>query len=390
MQRHSNIGRIAFVVLLVLLVAACGSAEPTAAPTAVPQVEPTAEPVVEPMAEPEAEVSGEPVKIAFTYSGSASDLGWTYAHDQGRLAVEEAFPNVETVYAEFVPYSEEASRTIEQFIADGAKMVFATSDLGEFLYDVSAAHPEITFVEGNGYAQFDNLSCYWIDLGMTDYLLGVAAGLLTESNELGFVTSFPIPINYTDVNAFTLGAQSVNPDVTTHVVMINSWFDPPAHRQAAEALADDGVDFIFSNLDDASAIQVAEERGVWVGDSFVSRPEFGPNAYSNSVLFLWSPVYVSEVEAFLDGTWEGNRVDIWPYGIGTDLGEWGQNVPQEVRDQVEEVRQKMLNEGFDPFVGPITDSKGELRVVEGEGVDAEFRRSGWDWAVQGVEGMDEE
>ncbi len=371
MFRQPKSAKLTLVLLFGILLAACAPAQPTAPPEA-PATPPPEEPVL----------------IAFAYSGSATDYGWTYAHDQARLAVEEEFPNVETVYAEFVPYSEEASRTFEQFIADGAKMIIAGSEFDDFLYKVAEAHPDIVFVETNGSAQSDNVSSVWIDVGMADYLLGVAAGLLTESNQLGYVTSFPIAITYTQVNAFHLGAQSVNPEVTTHVVLINSWFDPPAHRQAAEALVDDGADFVMSNLDDAASIQVAEERGVWVGDSFAERPEFGPNAYTSSVLFIWNPVYISEVKSFLEGTWKGNRSEIWPVGVGTDLSGWGENVPQEVIDQVEEVRQRMLNEGFNPIAGPLYDSKGELRVAEGEELSAEFCRTEWDWAVQGVVGMD--
>jgi basic membrane protein A len=386
MFRQSKSAKVTIVLLLSILLAACTPAQPTTPPEASPQ--PTVPPEASATREPEP--SDESVLIAFAYTGSATDLGWTYAHDQARLAVEEAFPNVETVYAEFVPYSEEASRTFEQFVADGAKMIVATSEFDEFLYKVAEAHPDVVFLEVDAAKQYDNVISVFVDVGMPYYLVGMAAGLLTESNQLGFVTSFPMPISYTAVNAFQMGAQSVNPDVTTHVLLINSWYDPPAHRQAAEALVDDGADFIISNLDDAASIQVAEERGVWAGDSFADRPEFGPNAYTSSVLFLWKPVYVSEVGAFLEGTWEGNRSETWPLGVGTDLGPWGEKVPQEVIDKVEQVRQQMLNEGFNPFVGPLHDSKGELRVAEGEELSAEFRRREWNWPVEGVLGMDEE
>jgi basic membrane protein A len=383
----SKSAKVTLVLLLGILLAACAPAQPTVAPeaSATPEARPS-----EASATSEPQPSGGEVLIAFAYTGSATDLGWTYAHDQARLAIEEEFPNVKTEYAEFVPYSEEASRTFEQFIADGAKMIIATTEFDEFLYKVAEAHPDVAFLEVDGAKQSDNVISVFVESGMPYYLVGVAAGLLTESNRLGFVTSFPMPINYTAVNAFQMGAQSVNPDVTTHVVLINSWYDPPSHRQAAEALVNDGADFVMSNLDDAASVQVAEERGVWVGDSFSDRPEFGPDAYTTSVLFLWDPVYKAEIKAFLEGTWEGNRSEIWPLGVGSDLSPWGEKVPQDVIDQVEEVRQQMLNQGFNPFVGPLYDSKGVVRVAEGEELSAEFRRREWNWPVQGVVGMDEE
>lgn len=376
MERHWKLTiPLILVVLVATVLGACAPAAP-AEETAPPAEEETTAP------------AEETVKIAFAHVGPISDEGWTWSHDQGMKAVEEAFPNVETAYVESMPFSDEASRTLEQFVADGAKMIFITSEYADFVYKVADAHPDVVFLETNGHRPTDNLVAYYVEHEDPSYLIGMAAGLLTKSNKLGYVGSFPYPSVYTSVNAFHLGARSVNPDVTTNVVLINSWFDPSAARQAAEALVDGGADFLFGIMDEAAYLEVAEERGVWAAMWNTDIRRFGPNAYVSSILLDWGPFYVSEVEAYLNGTWEGNRMVLLPLGGGVDRDEWGQNVPQEVRDQVDVVRERrMINEDYNPFVGPIYDAEGNLRVPEGEELTDEFLYKDWDWAVEGVVGM---
>lgn len=397
---------VSVMVLLGVLLSGCGSQEPTPAPEtaaaepAKPTDEPTSAPETSeqaaptevaaesPTQVPESEESEEQTLVAFGFSSVTTDYGWTMSHDLGRQAVEKEFPQVKTIYVESLPFSEEASRTLEQFIADGAKLIIIAAEYGEFIYKVAEANPDVKFLEANGSQQFDNVTTYYFANGIGEYLLGVAAGLLTKSNKVGFVTSFPIPINYTSANAFHLGARSVNPDVETNVILINSWYDPAAHRLAAETLIDGGADVIYSNLDDPSAIQVAEEKGVWVATAFTERSQFGPNAYMNSLVLDWGPFYISEVQSMLDGTWKGNRVEILPLGDVMHLGEWGQNVPQEVRDQVESVSQQIMDGTMYPFVGPIYNAAGEPVIPEGEQMSLEFMRTEWVWPVEGVSGLE--
>ncbi|MBN1314577.1 MAG: BMP family ABC transporter substrate-binding protein [Anaerolineales bacterium] len=387
---------IIVIILLAILISSCGSKVPTKAPeptvapatSTVEQAPPTEKPAENPTQVPETEKPAGEVVVAFGFSSVTTDFGWTMSHDLGRQAVEKKFPQVKTIYVEAMPFSEEASRTLEQFIADGAKLIIIAAEYGEFIYKVAEANPDVMFFEANGSQQFDNVSTYYYANGLGEYLLGMAAGLLTESNKLGFVTSFPIPINYTSANAFHLGARSVNPDVETNVILINSWYDPAAHRLAAETLIDGGADVIYSNLDDPSAIQVGEEKGVWIGTAFTERSQFGPNAYLNSTVTDWGYLYTAEVEALLNGAWEGNRIVISTLGEVVDLGEWGQNVPQDVRDQVEIVHQQILDGSMYPFVGPIYNADGELVIPEGEEISLEFMRTDWVWPVEGVSGLE--
>lgn len=358
------------VILLVtaVLLSACGGA---ATPT--------------PAEAPEATTaSAEPLIVAFAHVGPVSDEGWTWSHDQGRLAVEAAFPNVETMTIESMPFSEDATRALEGLVAAGANMVFVTSGYADYLYEVARAHPDVAFFEcgAPGPEDLTNLVGYAIDSHNVAYLLGMTAGLLTESNKLGYVGAYPGI--YGDVNAFELGALSVNPEAISEVVFVNSWFDPAAESQAANALIDDGVDVLYGIMDDPTYLTVAEERGVWAVMWNTDMRRYGPNAYVSSVLLNWNDFYVSEVQAYLDGAWTGGRFVSLPLGEGVDRDAWGQNVPADVQTQVEAVREQILG-GWSPFVGPISDAGGTVRVESGVAMAWSDIVLAWDWPIEGIQ-----
>lgn len=336
-----------------------------------------------------AETDESVIYLPFSSDSPISDEGWGWSHNQGRLAVEEAFPGeVKTVIVENVPYSAEASRTFQQFCNDGAKLCYICCEMADFLGDVAKKNPDVKFLECDGHqAVTDNLVTYYIAHWDPSYLIGMAAGMLTKTNKLGFVGSFATPAVYTGVNAFQLGAASVNPKVTTQVVLINSWFDPSKAKQAAEALADSGVDFLFGIMDEAAYLQVAEQRGLWAAMWNTDVRRFGPNAYVSSVMLDWSGFYVSEAKAILDGTWKGNRNVILPIGQGVDRDVWGKNVPAEIARKVEKVRDKMIRDGYNPFVGPIYDNEGKLRVPAGEELTPKYLQHKWNWPVKGTTGL---
>lgn len=328
----------------------------------------------------------EPLFIAFAFNGTLSDEGWTWRANQGRLAVEEAYGDrVRTAYAESVAYSEEGSRVMEQFIADGADMVIENTGYAEILWNVVENHPDVAFM-GMNIPKFENEKGYYAQTQFSAYLIGVAAGMMTETDQLGYLCSFPGI--YTDVNAFQMGASSVNPDVVTQVACINSWYDPPAARQAAEALIDAGADFLFGIMDDPMMLVVAEENGVWAATKTTDLRRFGPSSYVTSELYLWDDFYVDQVGKLLEGSWSGGDMELLPLGVGTDIDDWGENVPQEVRDQVDAIRERMLNEGYTPFVGPIHDSDGNVVIPEGEVLTPEYCFGEWNWTIEGIVGAE--
>lgn len=322
--------------------------------------------------------------IAFGHVGPIADEGWTWSHHVGLQAVAEAFPQARILEVESIPYAADATRVFRQFVSEGAQIVFVTSNYGDFLYSVADRAPEVAFVDCNGYRPTDNVRWYYIAHWFPSYVIGVAAGMLSKSGQLGYVGSYPVSTIYTSTNAFLMGARSVNPDATLQAVMINSWFDPQAAHQAGTALADNGCDFLFGIMDEAAYLQIAEERGIWAAMWNTDIRRYGPNAYVSSIILDWREFYVDQVRQRLAGTWTGGGT-ILQFGAGVDRDVWGQNVPDDVQEKADAVRTEILN-GYNPFVGPIKDSTGAVRIAEGEEMD-EMAMYNWDWSVEGVSGV---
>ena len=322
--------------------------------------------------------------IAFGHVGPIADEGWTWSHHQGLEAVRAALPQARFLEVENIPYSADATRIFRQFVSEGANLVLSTSNFGDFFYAVTDRAPDVAFLDCNGYRPTDNVRWYYIAHWNPSYVIGVAAGHLSKSGKLGYVGSYPVPTIRTSTNAFLMGARSVNPDATLQAVMINSWFDPQAANQAGIALADNGCDFLFGIMDEAAYLQVAEERGIWAAMWNTDIRRYGPNAYVSSVMLDWREFYVDQAKQRLAGTWTGGGT-ILQFGKGVDRDAWGQNVPADVQQKADAVRTEILN-GMNPFVGPIKDSTGTVRVAEGESMD-EMDLYNWDWSVEGVSGV---
>ncbi len=323
--------------------------------------------------------------IAFGHVGPISDEGWTYSHHQGLLAVKEKYAKAKYLEVENIPYSADATRTFRQFVAQRANLVMLSSEYGDLLHAVSDKAPNVAWMECNGHSVAANRSWYYVKHWLPSYVTGVAAGLMSKSGKLGYVGSLPVPTVFCGVNAFLMGAQSVNPNATMQVILINSWFDPQAAAQAGTALIDNGCDFLFGVMDEAAYLQVAEKRGVpavmWNTD--VRR--YGPKSYVSSIVVDWRQFYVGQVGARLAGTWQPGQRILLAMGEGVDRDPWGESVPDAVRTQADAVRSKMLT-GYSPFVGEIKDSSGRVRIAKGQAMDDSTLYE-WDWPIAGVTGL---
>lgn len=335
-------------------------------------------------AEPLAPVAEEDAVIAFGYVGPTSDEGWTWTHEQGRLAVQEAFPKARTIYVENIPYSADASRTFRQFVSEGANMVITNSNYGDFMYDVAKNAPETAFLHCDDRTLMDNLGVFYPSHWYPSYVTGVAAGHMSESNKLGYIASFPVPTSFAGSNAFLLGARSVKPDATLQVIAINSWFDPQASTQAARALIDNGADVLFGIMDEPGYLQVAEQRGKKAIMLNTDSRKYGPEAYVSSILFDFRKFFVDQVRARLEGTWTAGQY-LLPFGDGTDRDAWGETVPAEAAGAADEAREQILG-GWNPFEGEIKDNKGEVRVAAGQSMSNDDLYN-WNWSVEGSSGL---
>lgn len=335
----------------------------------------------------EAEEGKEPFRVAYVHVGPVGDLGWTYAHDQGRLKLEEELPYVETAYSELVTEGPDATRIIEQYANQGYDMVFATSfGYMDSVMEVAEEYPDVLFEHCTGYKTAENVSIYdgrgyegW-------YLAGITAGHMTESNVLGYVAPYPIPEVVRNLNALTLGAQSVNPEVEVHPVWIMDWFNPPAEREAAQALLDTGADVIARESDSTEPDKLAQEAGVYaIGYNAISQ-DVAPDAVLTAPIWDWGVYYVDTVEKAYNGEWETHAY--WGHMSDRimELAPFGDMVPQEVRNDVNAAKEVILSGELHPFTGPIKDNSGALRVTDGETMSDEELLS-FDWLVEGVVGQ---
>ncbi len=331
-----------------------------------------------------AAAADEPLKIGFVYSSLIGDAGWTYQHDLGRLMVEEAFGDrVETAYVESIDGGADAERVIRQFASQGYGLIFGTSfNHMNPMARVAAQFPDIAFEHATGYTQDTNLAIYHTRAYESRYLVGMVAGMMGDS--MGVVASYPIPEVLRGINAMTLGARSVNPNFTTRVVWISTWFDPGLERTAADALLDQGVDVLAHFTDSPAVVQAAEDRGkhvVALGDM----AQYGETSHLTALVYNWGPYYVERTQMVLDGTWE--TANTWE-GISADMmtiAPFADSVPQEVRDMVMAKKAEIGASEFHPFQGPLVAQDGSTKVPVGE-IPDDMMLLSMDFYVEGVEG----
>ncbi len=332
--------------------------------------------------------AADPVKIGFVYVSPVGDAGYTYQHDLGRKAIEEAYGDkVDIRFVESVAEGPDSERAIMAFANQGFKAVFATS----FGYmnptiKVAKRFPDLAFEHASGYRRAQNVNTYLARFYEGRYLTGLVAGSMTKSNVLGYVAAFPIPEVVRGINAFTRGIREVNPKASVKVIWTNSWFNPNKEREAAEALIAQGADVLTLHADSPATVLAAEEAGIYAVGYNSDLSKFGPKSHLTASVTNWAPYYVQQVGKILDGTWEGNQ-DVWD-GISKDmiqLAPFNHVVPQTVRDQVMKAKKEIAEGKRHPFAGPLKDNKGKLRVKAGQTLSDE-EMLGVNWYVEGVQG----
>ena len=331
--------------------------------------------------------AAEPLKVGFIYVGPVGDAGWTYAHDQGRLALEkELGAKVKTTYVESVPEGADAERVIRKLAADGNKLIFTTS----FGYmnpteKVAKAFPNVVFLHATGFKTLKNMGTYETRLYEGAYLNGVLAGKMTKSNTLGVVASFPIPEVIRNINAFTLGAQSVNPAIKTKVIWVNSWYDPAKERQAAETLVAQGVDVMNQNTDSPATLQVAQEKGVYAFGWVSDMTKFAPKAHLTAATNSWGGYYIETTKAVLAGTWKPTEVHGGMKEGMIKMAPLNPVVPADAAKAFEAKKAALTAGTLNPFMGPIKDQSGAVKYPAGTAVPLKDLLS-MNFYVQGVDG----
>ena len=327
------------------------------------------------------------LKIGFVYPSPVGDVGWAHELDNGRKAIEAAFGDrVETVVAENIPEGPDASRIMNQMASTGAKMIM----LGSFGYmndglKLAKKRPDMTFIHASGYKLADNFGNFQTRNYETAYLAGIGAGFVTKSNILGIVAAYPIPEVVGIINAFTMGAQLVNQDVSVKVVWLNSWFDPSKAQESARSLVSQKADVLLSLYQDTpSVVAVAEEMGVYVVPTSSDMKKYAPNHLLVSQQIDWGPHFVEMVKNTLDGNFKGT-----PYWGGMKEGavrmeSWTPNLSADQMSLINEKTAELKAGAFHPFTGPIVDQAGATKLADGEVIE-DGALLGIKWLVKGVE-----
>jgi basic membrane lipoprotein Med (substrate-binding protein (PBP1-ABC) superfamily) len=365
--------RLAAALLAAALLSACGGA-PAAAPSG-------------PASGPAAG-GAKKTKVGFLYVGPVDDYGYNYAADQGRLAMaKDLSATVETVSAENVPEDANAERVMEQMIKDGATIIFPTS-YGHFgpAVNVSKKHPEITFLHQGGLEPKEHVSSFFGEIWQMVYASGVAAGRMTKTNKLGYIVAFPIPQTLLNINAFQLGAKSVNPNVTTTVVFTASWCDPAKNSEAANSLIDQGIDVLTQHQDcPKPVIEVAEKRGAMSVGYHADASVVAPKGWITAAIWNWGPLYEKMTQEALAGDFKTPK--LLRLGVKDNvvtLAPFGPGVSKEIQDQVLKVKQDIIAGTLKPFKGPVKDQSGKVRI-EGDQPDTVTLEK-TDYLVEGVIG----
>ena len=335
-----------------------------------------------------APAKAEPLKIAFAYVGPVGDGGWTFAHDNGRKAVEKEFGDkVVTSFVEKVPESADAERVIRDMAGQGNKLIFGTTfGYMEPMLKVAADMKDVKFEHATGYKSADNMRTYDSRTYEGAYMAGVVAGKMTKSNTLGVVASIPIPEVIRNINSFTLGAQSVNPKIKTKVVWVNEWFNPPKETEAATALINGGADVLMQNTDSSAVLQTAEKLGKRAFGWDSDMTAYGPKAHLGSAVINWGPYYIKAVRDALEGKWTGNQAAWWGVKEGAiDFVSVAADVPEDAKKKLDEVKAGLKDGSFVIWKGPIVGQDGKEVLAKDAVADDKFL-GGINFYVKGVEG----
>ena len=326
------------------------------------------------------------LKVGFIYLGPVGDLGWTYQHEQGRLAlVKELGDKIETTTLENVPEGPDAERAIEQLVRAGNKLIFTTSfGYMDPTLKVAKKYPNVHFEHATGYKRDKNMSTYSAKWYQGRYIQGLIAAKMSKSGVLGYIGSFPIPEVVSGINATIVAAQTINPNIKVKIIWANTWFDPGKEADAAKALIDQGADVIMQHTDSPAAMQIASERGKLAFGQDSEMIKFGPKTQLTSILDTWGPYYIERVKAELAGTWKSE--DTWG-GLDSHMFAMAPytNMPDDVKKMAEDAQAAITAGKLHPFKCPIVGQDGKEVECKGGSNLADGQILGMNFYVKGID-----
>lgn len=331
----------------------------------------------------------EPLKIGVIYLSSPGDQGYSYMHDVGTKAMEEALGSkIEVMTLADIPEGPECATAIEQLVGAGCKLIFANSfGYMDYMYQMAEQYPDVYFAHCSGYLTRDNMCNYFGRMYQMRYLTGMIAAKMSPTGKMGYVGACTIPEVVRGLNAFTLGARAVNPDATVQVVWTNTWYDPGLERDAAQALLDAGCDVIAQHQDTTQPAKAAMEKGKYaVGYNADFRELVGDDKVLVSAMWNWGNFMTPCAESVIDGTWIPNQ-SYWG-GLEDNmchLSPISPLVPESFQKEIMSIEEEMKDGNFDVFWGEIKDNKGNIVQKAGEKM-SDSDMLAMDYLVEGVIG----
>jgi basic membrane protein A len=329
------------------------------------------------------------LKVGFIYIGTIGDAGYSYAHDLGRKAIEEKLGSkgVTTIKVQNVPETAEAEKAMRNLIDQGCKAIFATSfNYMDYVEKVAKEYPDVKFFHCSGNkSNTTNFVNYFGKIEQARYLSGIAAGLKTKTNKIGYVAAMQIPEVIRGIDAFTLGVRSVNPKAVVNVKWTNTWLDAQLEKDAALALLNEGNDVITQHQDTTGPQIAAQEKNAFaIGYNSDSR-NAAPKAYITAPVWNWGVYYVDQVQKILDGTWKAeNYMGTMKDGL-IDLAPLTDNAAPGTKEKIEAVKAKIVDGSLDIFAGPVKDQKGNIKIAQGATM-TDKEQLECKWFVEGVNG----
>jgi simple sugar transport system substrate-binding protein len=335
-----------------------------------------------------------PITVGIIYVGPRDDFGYNQAHAEAAAQLKK-IAGVKVVEEENVPETQAVQRTMQGMIAqDGATLLFPTS-FGYFdphMLAIAQRNPNVRFAHCGGlWTQGKhpaNTGSFFGYIDEAQYLNGVIAGHMSKSKKLGFVAAKPIPQVLRNINAFTMGARSVDPKITTNVIFTGDWAMPVKEAEATNAMADQGIDVFTMHVDGPKVVvETAARRGRMVCGYHASQAKLAPNAYLTGAEWNWLTAYTQIVDAARAGKPHPNFVRGGLKDGFVKSSPYGSMVSEGARKNAEDVRKKMMAGTFDIFAGELKDNTGKVVIAKGTTLkQTDVTLEGMNYLVEGVIG----
>ena len=335
-----------------------------------------------------------PMTVGFIYVGPKDDFGYNQAHAEAAAEMKK-MPGLKIVEEENVAETQAVQKTMQGMIAqDGAGLLFPTS-FGYFdphMLAVAGKNTAVRFAHCGGMwtkgKHPDNTGSFFGYIDEAQYLNGVIAGHMSKSKKLGFVAAKPIPQVLRNINAYTLGARSVDPKIITSVIFTGDWSIPVKEAEATNALADQGADVFTMHVDGPKVVvETAAKRGKMVCGYHASQAKLASNAYLTGAEWNWVTAYKTIIEAAASGKPHPNFVRGGLKDGFVKSSPYGAMVSEGARKNAEDIRAKMKAGSFDIFGGELKDNTGKVVIAAGKMFkQTDIELEGMNYLVDGVVG----